>query len=165
MIKHTFEWCAGEDMFGRPKMEEVSFIENENSDRLTKEIIKNVFSGMEMLTLQSYYSHIVEENLRELCEKLNNKFSQADFEWDYGNWGVLDFTIIATIKPYKNLTEKRIEKICEMTNTTTDYDGEGQTVYFYFDKEGFFDNKYNGAILEVVNEVAVKYGLEELVIE
>ena len=166
MIKHSYEYesCIT-DMFGRQKMEEVTFIENKNSDELTKEIIKNCFLGMEMLALQSYYSAIVGNKVCSLCEKLNKKFPQADFEWDYGNWGILDFTIIAKIKPYKNLTEKRIEKICEMTNTTTDYDGEGQIVYFYFDKEGFLERKYNGADRNVVNEVAVKHGLPKLVVE
>jgi len=141
----------------RNKPFECTFIENENADDLTKDIIKNAFSSMELLSLSNYYGNLMYDKVERLCEKLNEKYPQAVFDMECGAF--VDFTIIATIKPYKNLTEKRIKKICEMTNTTTEYDGKGETVYFYFDKENFFDNKYNDSSFELIKEFALKYNL------
>ena len=158
--EHIFEF---ELPFGwRKEHVKCTFIENENADSITKEIIKNTFLEMEMMALQEYYSIIVTDRLIKLCKKLEEMFPEATFEFNRDSFDFGEFEIEATIKPYKNLTKKQLEIIEEITNTSLQYFENGQKAAFRFDNENFFDRKYNGASLDTVNEVALKHDIHPL---
>lgn len=146
------------DIMGHPKTETATFTEFKNVSEPIKEVIKYIKFEMEMIVLQQYFSCQVYEYLKDVVSDLNEKFPQATFDIETTDPG--QFRITANIKEYENLTKSQLDKICQLTNTTLETFDNGKSATFYFDKEGYFDKKYNiFSTCDLLYEIVDKYNM------